>query len=312
MDGVPTIAGFGRELLGIYRSSRRPRTVAKLGAVLGELERTLAPPGSGRPALVSDLTTAGVARWQAATGASRGPNTMIGLLGYVRAIVAHAIDGGLLERPPRWRLLRPSRAPAKRARILAAEDVRRLLAHLRRRAPSSWKARRDYALVGLVALAGLRRDEARYLRWEDVRLEEEYIALEGHELRPLKTADSAQAVPICRELASIVRGWRPWVPPDCPWYSPGVDLTGPWVGGRPGHRAIDRLKAAGRAVGIEGLTWQSLRRTWGVHASTRWRLTDREIMRVLRHTEPETSRRHYDGTDLANLRLIAERVGYGH
>jgi integrase len=97
----------------------------------------------------------------------------------------------------------------------------------------------------------------------------------------------------------------------CPWYSPGVELERPWAGGRPGHRPIDRLKAAGREVGIEGLTWQSLRTSWGTHAATRWGLTDREIMRVLRHSSPETSRRHYCEVDLANLRLLADRIRYG-
>ena len=311
--GSVSLAEFGSGLIGIYRATRRPRTAAKLEAVLGELGRTIVPPGEARGALVSDLDSAGLGRWLAATGPPRrSPNTMIGLLGYARSVVAHAMAEGLVDREPNWRLLRPRRAPPRRARHHSAEEVRRLLRHLRERAPRSWKGRRDYALVGLVALAALRRDEALYLRWQDIHLAGGYIAIEPHELRPLKTAESAQAAPLCPELADIVEGWRPWVPAGCPWYNPGVELGMPWANGRPGCRPIDRLKAAAREVGIESITWQSLRTSWGTQAATRWRLTDREITVSLRHSDPGTSLRYYCERDLENVRLLGRRIGYGH
>lgn len=297
-------------LISTYTVARRsPRTIAKLRGVLAELIRTVPEDPKG-PALVKDLTTDGVARWMASTCGERGPNTVIGLLGYVRAIASYAAEEGLLDRPPSWRRLRPRRARPARARHHPADRIAALLDRLEVLARDEWRAHRLLALVALVAYTGLRRDEALFLRRQDLHLGEGYLEVEPHHRRKLKTEESAQPVPIPPESVPILDAWLAAIHPRREWVIPASRGDGPWWGGSPGYRPLDRLKEAGLEVGIEGLTFQSLRRTWATHAETRWGLTDPEIMRVLRHTTADTSRRHYREADLANLRAIAERITY--
>lgn len=211
------------------------------------------------------------------------------------------------DRPPG---LCPRRARARKIRHHPARQIAELLAHLQACARSGWKEHRLHALVSLVAYTGLRRDEALWLRLRDLHLAEGYIEVEPHHRRQLKTLESGQPVPVPPELRPILEAWLPEIPAHRPWVVPGVRGDAPWHGGGPGRRPIDALKAAGRIVGIAEITWQSLRASWATHAESLWGCTEEQIMRVLRHTTPDTSRRHYRQADLDNLRAIGARVSY--
>jgi integrase len=76
-----------------------------------------------------------------------------------------------------------------------------------------------------------------------------------------------------------------------------------------GYRPLDRLARAGEAVGIQGLTFQSLRHSWATHAESNWQLRDALIQRCLRHTTPMTSK-HYKHADLVNLVAAVRHIGY--
>jgi integrase len=304
------LRAFAEQVLASYAAARRsPRTIKTLRRVLAELVETVGP-DPGRDATVADLTTAGVARWMARKCPQRGPNTVIGLLGYIRAVCSYAAEEGLLDRPPAWRRIRPRPVRARPVRHHSARQVALLLDHLEAASRRGWKEHRTYVLVATVAYTGLRRDEALWLRRRDLHLDEGYLDVEPHHRRGLKTEESAQPVPVPGECRPILEAWLPEIPPAKEWVFPALRGDGPWYGGGPGRRPIDALQAAGQAVGIEGLTWQSLRRSWATHAESRWGCTDAEIQRVLRHASPQTSRRHYREADVENLRRIGARVSY--
>jgi integrase len=126
--------------------------------------------------------------------------------------------------------------------------------------------------------------------------------------RRLKTPESAAPVPLCGELREILAEWRPHAGPT--WLFPGLERVGPWTGGMPGRKPLDRLKQAGEAAGVPHLTFQSLRHSWATHAETAWGLSDALIMRVLRHTTGRTSREHYRHADLVNLATAVRSISY--
>ena len=184
-----------------------------------------------------------------------------------------------------------------------------MLDHLESRSGSGqWRDRRLRAAASVAAYTGLRRDELLFLRLEDIDLSGGLIRVVPTGERGLKTRDSAQPVPIPPELAPILERRIPDSGPG--WLLPGVRRESAWHGGQVGKRPIDDLRRAGDAVGIRELSWQSLRRSWATHAESAWCLTDPQIQRVLRHTSPLTSRRHYPAADADNLRAIGSRVSY--
>jgi integrase len=124
--------------------------------------------------------------------------------------------------------------------------------------------------------------------------------------RRLKTAAAAAPVPLCDELAAALAAWLPEA--GTPWVFPGVRGKGPWTGGMPGGKPLDRLKAAGREAGLEGVTFQSLRHSCATLLEARG-VPEVVIQRVLRHTTPRTTAR-YRHADVAALVGWVKGVGY--
>lgn len=309
-DAIP-LGEFAEKVRLLY-AARRPLTRQKMAQVLRELEVTL-----GRDALTTDLTTERMGLWLALYGSPRDPGTVAGQISYIRAACAWAVEEGWLDRPPAWKRIRPKVGRRRVGPHQSLEEVRRLLAHLEACATAgAWKEWRLYALVATAVYTALRRAELLFLRVEDVDLVGRIVAVVPIPARLLKTPESEEPVPIPAPLAPIIEGWLEvrrtgdWRAVRTEWLWPGQRGRCAWNGGKCGSRPIDALRNAGKAVGIdpEKLSWQSLRRSWATHAETAWGLTEPQIQRILRHTSPETSRRHYRAADLANLREIAGRV----
>ena len=108
-------------------------------------------------------------------------------------------------------------------------------------------------------------------------------------------------------LADVLARWLPACGSD--WLFPNRSRSGPWTGGYPGTKPLDRLKKAGEAVGVDGVTWKSLRHSWATHAESAWGLSEPAIQRVLRHTTP-LAQRHYRHADLANLAAMVRSVSF--
>lgn len=285
------------------------RAAATHGAMRRVLDRLCGMKGVTK---TSHLSQATIARYIAERSEAVCANTIVGELGYLKAACAWSVDEGYLARSPfrgkrggpaDW--IRPE--PPRRKPYQSIAELSRVLQHLRDRA-TDWTGRRLYTLAALVALTGLRRDEALHAQLQDLELGNTILRVMGH--TRLKTAASAAPVPMCDELSGIVADWLPDAGPV--WLFPGERRAGPWTGGMPGRKPLDRLKAAGTAAGVDGLTFQSLRHSWATHAESAWGLSDALIKRILRHTTERTSREHYRHADLANLASSVRSIGYRH
>lgn len=288
-------------MLSLYEPPLRAKTTARqMRHVFGLVEAWATSS--------DDLTTDRIAAWAAARAKVVGVNTLIGELGYVRAICSFAVEEGMLGRHPfnsRRLRVRPEPPAGKTHHSLA--EIARVLGHLERES-AAWKGGRLYAAASTVAYTGLRRSEALYLRLEDLDLAAGLLWVTPTKERRLKTEASAQPVPVPEGLAEVLKAWTPRVTPGT-WLFPTVRRSGAWANGSCGSRPVDALKAAGRAVGVEGLTWLSLRHSWATHAETAWGLPEAGIQRVLRHTTPLTQR-HYRHADAENLRGLASAVRF--
>jgi len=94
----------------------------------------------------------------------------------------------------------------------------------------------------------------------------------------------------------------------CPHVFPGVMGKGPWTGGSPGGRALDHLQAMGRAVGVDGFGFLSLRHSWSTHAQTRWPVLGPARAAWMGHTTERTSLESYCHLDAANVRGLASLI----
>lgn len=297
---APPFDAFARHVLDLYQP---PLRAAKTRQRMRQLLRIVAT--CPTVATAADLDARMVAWFVAFRKNFVRANSLIGELGYLRAACAIAEDAGWIDRSPfRARRRFAIRAePPESKKHHATADVARVLAHLAR-APD-WKGRRLHALACTVAYTGLRRDEAFYLQVGDVDLAERLILVVPR--RRLKTVGAAQPVPCPPELARVLAAWLPDAGPT--WLFPTLSRKGPWTGGSPGTKPLDRLKAAGEACGVPGFTFLSLRHTWATAAEGAWGLTEPQIQRALRHTRPLTQRR-YRHADAEALRRIGERVDF--
>lgn len=169
----------------------------------------------------------------------------------------------------------------------------------------AWNAKRRRALIYTLCLTATRKMEALHVRVADVDLEAGVVWIRDADYRT-KTAASRQPVPIPPELVPILEDWIP--------NTGGVflfpqrrDRAKPWTGGGKGYKPLDQIKDLGTRAGVAGVTLHSLRHSWATHAELVWGLSELQIQRVMRHTNPRTQRK-YRHRDLENLRQIAPRI----
>jgi integrase len=288
---------FRTRTLRLYSTGRHaPGTLSHIRQVLDELAAL-------GVATTGDLTTDTMARYVAAKGPTANHNTVNGLLGAAAAACSYAFEEGWLERRPAWRRvrLRPTRPVRNKPR--GYEEICRLLADLHdRQRDGSWEDRRICALTWTVALTGLRRNEALYAQLVDVDLGES-PAITVDPRRRLKTAASARTVPLPDALAEVLTQWAPEAGPV--WLFPGVRRRGPWAGGSATSKPIAHLKRAAAAVGIDRITWHSLRHAFGTYCLERWGLPVWVVQRVMGHTDPRTTELYLH---LDDSPVIAEKV----
>lgn len=327
---------FAAEYAALHRDETHSRsTRSSIRQAMG-IVADLAGPGATTADLVPEL----VLRFIAGRPPGQSAQTTNGLLRRIRAACNYAVKMHYLRASPfdLQKLFLRAGAPARRrhhgvdeiARVLelARRDVARKLPG----SPSQWRARRLHALLAIVAYTGCRRNEALYLRVEDVDVPGRVIHIRPRVGHRLKTEASSQPVPMVDALAAVLAGWLPhlaiapalaarrpdWSPGGNPggtrdeaWVIPNAYRTGPWTGGPSGvGRPLDRIKRLGERCGVAGFTFQSLRHSWATHAALTWGLTDLQIQRVLRHTTVKTQE-HYRHADLAALRDAVRGVEFG-
>jgi integrase len=229
--------------------------------------------------------------------------------GYVR------VSPFLLRKVHQWIRSEPSRRPRQHvsqvelARLLtkARDEIVAKRHHKQASEWAVWRCHRLAALVSTIAHTGCRKNEALHLQVVDVDLQAGFISIVDRAGSRLKTLGSARRVPIAPALAEDLRGWIPQAASE--WLFPNTAHDGPWQGGSPGHRPLDRLKALGARSGIRDLTFLALRHSFATHAQA-WGWSPGQIARVMGHTTIRTQN-HYIHHDDANLRESAKLIDFG-
>lgn len=291
-----------RRVLARHGPDRPRSTRCRYRQALRELAVYLGP-----AATTSDLTPERLASFARELRRSgRRAETVNGLLRAVRAACALAVEWGCLSRSP-FREFRDWAEPdPPRPKHLTRAEIARILADLA--GDASWDGRRLHALVAVWAYTGLRRNEALRLRVEDLDLVRRVAWVRSTHGRRLKTRASAAAVPLPSRLVSILRRWVRQCGSE--WLFPGARRRGPWVGGRAGTRAGDRLRAAAARLGIVGATPHALRHSLATHLAGWWGLNPRQIQMVLRHAS-ERTQAHYVHPEISDLVAIVRGFDFG-
>lgn len=290
-----------RSRLDTLYAPRSRGTRLKVSEVCGRLEAL----GVTSP---RDLTPALAAEFAAALPANA--NTARGQLGYLRTVYLVAREDGLIRASavPNWKRLRPPAARPTRNPVLSREQVGRLLAWQRGHS-ADWRGRRIFGLTAAVALTGLRRDEALYLRRGDYDWGRSLLHVTGRDDPDgVKTPGSVRSVPVCPELREVLRAWVPYAA-GSPWLFPGASLAVPWVHGEADARPLAWLQRSARAAGVGHVTWHGLRHSFATIALRDWRLPLWAVSKILGHSSVKTTERylHLDDPDA----LVSEVSGVG-
>ena len=291
---------FRSAVLGLYAPPIRAKaTRYKIAESLDSFARVV------NPATTQDVHTASVASWVAARRADN-VNTVISQLKAFRSAVNYGLEEGWFERAPAWRRVMPRSASSASRRHYSRSQVVALLSHLRNRG-DKWRDRRLYALTATIAYTGLRFGEAIRLHVGDVHLSESILGVVAR--HRLKTVESAAAVPLPDELVPILIQWMPQT--RSVWMFPGERRRGPWTGGGPGYKALDQLQKAGAEIGIEDVTFHSLRHTLAKLLVGEWGATRDQARAVLRHSDVRTTEDYYlHADDPELLRRAVRHVTY--
>ncbi len=297
-------AAFRDEIIELYAPPwHPPKTRSTVRRVLDVLEQL----GVRE---IADLTPELLARF--VRRSRLAPSTIQGQFAYVRVVCKILHRTGRLEHDPtraRDRWLPPAAAwytaPAKHRE---PEEIRRVLARATQEAQEGgWRERRLEALIYCLAYLGARKSEILGLRRADYDRGLRLVEIAPNACRRLKTARAADQLPVCRTLAQVLDPWASDVASD--WLFPTLCKKKPWLTGGPGHRPLDQIRAIGERAGVRRLNFRAFRHTYATQAEGLG-LPEAFAQRMLRHTTPLTSRRHYRARVLEHLRDPAERLRY--
>lgn len=302
-------AQFQAEVLSLYEPPIRAKgTWRQMRQVLTEFAKL-----SGIKT-TADLGAPAIAAWIRAYP-DRTPVRAASLLRSLSAACTYAAKAGYLRFDPfdfrgvndwvRADVIAPDHPQA--ARYQTRESIERLLGLVDTEASEGgWKAGRRQALVYLLAFTGLRKGEALNLKTFDVDLGARVITIAPRRTFRPKTKKSAARIPLAEPAAQVLALWLPRT--GCDWVFPGVELKGPWLGGCPGYKPLDEVRAAGERAGITGLTIASFRKTIGTLAK-RWGMGQLELKALLRHTNVQTQE-WYDEAAVDELRPAVAKIQF--
>ncbi len=305
---------FVAELQAIYMPPMRAK------ATWGKLRQVLDLAAAAGATSTADLTPVLVARIVQGRPEGQSSHTLNSLLRSLRTACSYAVSCGYARanpfsaRPIRlW--VRPG--PPRPRKHITRDQIHRILALLAkdvedRRGWPRWKARRLQALVAVVTYCGLRKSEATHLWTEDLDIKSRIIWIRERGKR-LKTVAAGAPVPIPEALVPILVDWlrhRMDKPPigygsrvraESCWLFPTISRKSCWCSGQPGAKPLDRLAAVANRAGVEGVTFQVLRRSLATHLEYHG-VGPALIQRILRHTDSRTTEKWYRQADVSNLR----------
>jgi integrase len=207
---------------------------------------------------------------------------------YLKACFEYAIDEDLVAKNPARKLALPNIRKKPCERFLSVEEVQALL-----NAASS----REHLVLRIYAVCGLRPGEALSLRIDDfegdqLRIDE---ALKERQLGEdrfgdTKTDESDSYVPVPPDLSREIAEWIA-VHPHRGNPRAFLFLNRRGTAFSVGNYLKKQLKPLAKSVGILDLTQQAFRRTSSTHIQKHG--TVKDMQRHLRHSDPETTLKHY-------------------
>lgn len=207
---------------------------------------------------------------------------------YIKACFEYATDEEIIEKNPARKLVLPNIKKKSCERFLSVNELRALL---------SQASPREHLVLRILAVCGLRPAEALVLRIEDfegtqLRIDEALKERQKSEDRigTTKTAESDNYVPVPPDLSREITTWIGNHPDH---NNPRAFLfPNSWgTAFSVGNYLRRHLKPLAENVGIHDLTHQAFRRSSSTHIQNH--ATVKDMQRHLRHTDPQTTLKHY-------------------
>src|SRR5215469_5814477 len=207
---------------------------------------------------------------------------------YLKACFEYAIDEDLIPKNPARKLALPNIHKKPCERFLSVHEVQALL---------TAASPREHLVVRILAVCGLRPGEALALRIDDfegnqLRIDEALKERQLGEARfgDTKTDESDSYVPIPADLSREIAEWiAVHQQRDDPRAFLFLNRRGRAFS--VGNYLKKQLKPLAQSVGISDLTQQAFRRTSSTHIQKHG--TVKDMQRHLRHSNPETTLKHY-------------------
>jgi len=207
---------------------------------------------------------------------------------YIKACFEYAVDEDLIEKNPARKVTMPNIRRKSCERFLSVDELRALLAQA---------SPREHLVLRILAVCGLRPAEILVLRIEDyegtqLRIDEALKERQKGDDRigATKTEESDNYVPVPPDLGREIEAWiaeHPERNNPRAFLFPNPAGTAFSVG----NYLKRRLKPLAAKVGIQDLTHQAFRRTSSTHMQNHASVKD--MQRHLRHTDPQTTLKHY-------------------
>jgi integrase len=207
---------------------------------------------------------------------------------YLKACFEYGIDEDLIPKNPARKLALPNIYKKPCERFLSIEEVQALL---------TAASPREHLMLRILAVCGLRPGEALALRIDDfegnqLRIDEALKERQFGEDRfgCTKTDESDSYVPVPPDLSREIAEWIA-VHPHRDNRRAFLFLNRRGTAFSVGNYLKKRLKPLAKSVGIPDLTLQAFRRTSSTHIQKHG--TVKDMQRHLRHSNPETTLKHY-------------------
>jgi integrase len=216
---------------------------------------------------------------------------------YLKSCFEYAADEDLIRKSPAKKLAMPKIQTKSCERFLTLTEFRTLLSHA---------SPREHLVLRILAVCGLRPAEVLVLRMEDfegtqLRIDEALKDRQKGDARigDTKTDESDNFVPVPPDLATELGAWIAVHPHrDDPRAFLFPSSTGTAFG--VGNYLKRYLKPLAETAGVPGVTHQAFRRTSSTHMQNH--ATVKDMQRHLRHTDPQTTLKHYAKVIPASLR----------
>lgn len=207
---------------------------------------------------------------------------------YTKACFEYAMEEEIIQRNPARKLAMPNIRKKSCGRFFSVDELRALLGKA---------SPREHLVLRILAVCGLRPAEVLVLRIEDfesaqLRIDEALKERQRGEDRigMTKTAESDNCVPVPPDLGREIAEWIARHPDrNNPRAFLFQNSAGTAFG--VGNYLKRHLRPLAEEAGVHDVTLQALRRTSSTHMQNH--ATVKDMQRHLRHTDPQTTLKHY-------------------